>query len=212
MSLRRRQRRFGEIAQMTDAPRPATLFGDSEPDNNRVCEQELEENNRRASLLARALEGDLSTLSDAQAAGDLKLYTELLDALTVQSAGQEQLDALVSLVLSHDMSASANLAWRVSESWRAQPSRRSTIEMLHMSALAGDAAIYAEAVDAVIRCWRNDLLPWFSASDLAMLIESHYWLLTAQARSGGAGFQLKRRLGNLSEELADARKPVTNRS
>jgi hypothetical protein len=112
------------------------------------------------------------------------------------------LNALDTLIeKSDELRASIKQAGIVIESWKADPDRRSPIEVLHLAAISDDAATYHLAADAVIDRWRCGLVPRISARELVGLIESHYWLLDPQARSGGDGFRLKRRIKSLSREL-----------
>ena len=74
--------------------------------------------------------------------------------------------------------------------------------MLHIAALSDDAATYQLAVDALLSAWQRGSLPRLGATDLKQLVESQFWILSPEARSGGHGFQLKRRLAGIRRELA----------
>ncbi len=90
------------------------------------------------------------------------------------------------------------------KSWKSSPERSSTATTLHLTALADDAALYQTAVEAALHFWRQGLLPDVSAAELRALFDGEFWVLSAKARSSGAGFILKRSLANARRELETA--------
>jgi hypothetical protein len=50
--------------------------------------------------------------------------------------------------------------------------------------------------------WRRGQLAQFSADELAELLVSQYWVIAPEARRGGVGFALKRKLSGVRRELA----------
>jgi hypothetical protein len=96
------------------------------------------------------------------------------------------------------------LAERVIAAWQAAPDRRSTVEMLHLAALADDANTYRRAVDLVVAAFKDGRLQTFSADELLALVESQMWVLASDAQRGGDGFTLKQRLAEARRELAAA--------
>ena len=174
--------------------------------DNGTDKKSISDSNRGVELIERARRGDLAALSDAHATGSIALYDEALDALIEQASGRhELLSALVShIAKSKELRANAELADRVLSSWKAQPDRRSTIEMLHIAALSGDASMYQKAVEEVTGYWHGGRLTGISAEELIALIESEYWVLASETRLGGAGFALKRSLADVRRKLAAA--------
>lgn len=167
--------------------------------DHRVAEQ-------RAALLARAAEGDQAALAEAHATGDAAFYREVLDMLTAQATeSDENLQALAShITRSGELRASAKLATALIEAWQRSPDKGALGEVMHMAALADDAAIYQQAVETVLQVWRDGRLPQVQAEKLYALIENQYWMLTSEARRSGANFVLKRMLVSVRRELAAA--------
>ncbi len=157
---------------------------------------------KRNELIKRARLGDLNSLDDT--AGDRDLYSEVLNALIEHaSVRQEDFRALVThIARSNQLRGNTRLAGRVIDEWKAAPTRRSTIEMLHIAALSDDAATYLDAVNMVIKIWQSGGLSRFAPDELRELIESQYWALAIDARASGAGFALKERLAEIRRELA----------
>ena len=160
----------------------------------------------RKELIARSLRGDLETLSEAHSTGDAMLYGEVLDGLIESTSGsQEDFAALVSRISkSSELRANKRLAQRSIDSWKGSTDRQSTAQMLHIAALSDDAAVYEQAVELVVEYWQRGTLEQCSAEELVELFESQYWILAPEARRGGAGFALKRKLAGIRRELATA--------
>ena len=157
-------------------------------------------------LLELAKAGDLNALSAAHASNDTEFYADVLTALSEwASERQENLAALVSHISkSNELRASKQLARRFIESWKTAPDRRSTTAMLHIAALSDDAETYEQALEAAVEFWRSGKLSGFRPEELIELLVSQYWVIAPEARRGGAGFALKRRLGGVRRELATA--------
>ena len=161
---------------------------------------------KRQKLLKLARSGDLNALSEAQSTHGAELYADVLEALVKwASERQENLAALVSHVSkSNELRANKELARRLIETWKKTPDRRSTIEMIHVAALSDDAETYEQAIDAALEVWRDGKLAQFSAEEMVELFISQYWVIAPEARRGGVGFALKRRLLGVRRELATA--------
>ncbi|HJZ68015.1 MAG TPA: hypothetical protein VKF81_07835 [Blastocatellia bacterium] len=160
----------------------------------------------RANLIGRARDGDLTTLSEASSSRDTALYGEVLDALIDSAYGsQEKLSALVNRISnSNELRANKQLAEQVLATWKAAPDRRSTTEMIHVAALSDDAEVYQQAIELVTSFWQQGKLREFRGEELVELFNSQYWILAHEARRGGAGFALKRKLAGVRRELAAA--------
>ncbi|HMF56081.1 MAG TPA: hypothetical protein VK619_06955 [Pyrinomonadaceae bacterium] len=192
-------------------PRPvASLFDEEKTGVRRLRSIDKEKSRlsdeERRGLLARAAEGERSTLLEAHETNDAALYEEVLNTLVGRAAASDSSDksllSLVSFVTRHEnFPVSRKLAESFIESWKRTPDRSFTAKMLHITALANDAELYQEAVESAYEFWRDDKLPDVSADELRMLADSCYWELSSEARSSGAGFLLKRTLSKMRREL-----------
>lgn len=170
-------------------------------------EKELAE--KRRQLLARADAGDRDALPEAHAGGDKELYDEVLNALVRRAENEKQVFALASYIARSDgLPVNLQLAEAFTENWKHAPGRRTTAEMLHVAALAGDAKFYQQAIETALLYWRERRLSEMTAEELTRLIESEFWLIPSNARNSGAGFLLKQKLAHVRRELA-ATKTVT---
>ena len=160
---------------------------------------------QRAAILASAAEGNRSVLTDAHASGDAALYDEVLNRLLERADSEKKVLALVSYVTRDDkLRVTKRLAESFVEAWKTSPDRSSTAKMLHIAALADDAALYQRAIETALQFWQDGLLPDLSAEELRVLAESEYWILSAGVRSSGAGFVLKLKLAKLRRQLRAA--------
>ena len=161
---------------------------------------------RKEGLLELARAGNLNALSAAHAIHDARFYADVMAALSEWAfERQENLTALVSHISkSNELRATRPLAQRMIETCKTAPDRRSTTAMIHIAALADDAETYEQAIETVLEVWRSGRLPGLSPEELAELIVSQYWVIAPEARRGGVGFALKRRLLGIRRELAMA--------
>lgn len=191
---------FTETQQALDetAPRPP-----AEPPAQSYMEQ-------RSAFMARTATGDLSVLEDAHATGDAALYRVVLNALVERMArADEKFNALVAFIESHGaLRGSIELAEVYSAIWQESPDRVRTATMLHLSALADDADTFRKAAEIAALFWQNGQLPELTGEELRTLIDSQFWLISADARRTGAGFVLKQRLTSLRTELAGEATPA----
>ncbi|MEN3332564.1 MAG: hypothetical protein V7641_1929 [Blastocatellia bacterium] len=179
---------------------PVTLFANEMDEADRGANSSTMD---AASLIERARQGDLTTLT--QARNDAPLYHDILDRLIDACERQGNTAALVRhIAKSDDLRGNVRLAERVIAAWQAAPDRRSTVEMLHVTALADDANAYRRAVDLTVAAFKNGRLSNFSTDELLALLESQLWVLAANAQRGGDGFALKQRLAEVRRELAAA--------
>ncbi|HEX8097510.1 MAG TPA: hypothetical protein VF507_05715, partial [Pyrinomonadaceae bacterium] len=209
-ALYRRQRAAPDEAQDRSLPAPPRfdgLFGEETAARARAlaeADAEAQAASLRASLLARATEGDKESLLEAHAAGDRELYDEVLNALVGRARSSDKsLLALTSYLTRHEtLRVNARLAEAVIESWQRAPDRSSTAKMLHLVALADDAGLYRNAVELAVRSLREGLIPDLTAEELGAIVHGEFWLLSQAARNSGAGFVLKIRLAQVRRELA----------
>jgi hypothetical protein len=178
---------------------PASLFAEEDEPESLT---EGRAHNQSMAWLEQAARGETQALECAQAAGDPKLYAQTLDALIDAHERQGNLPDLVKRIANgNGLRGSARLAERVIQSWQRAPGRRSTVEMMHMAALSDDAEIYGKAVEHALKAWQDEKLADLKAEDLIALIESQYWEMAAEARSGGAGYALKLKIADARREL-----------
>jgi hypothetical protein len=170
----------------------------------RAAQSEKELAEKKQALLARAANGDKEALVDAHACGDKKIYEEVLNALVRRVENEKQLFALASFIArsSDSLPVNTELARAFIESWKLSPDRRATAQMLHLTAMAGDAALYQQAIETALQYWHEQKLSDITAEELAALIESEFWIIPSEARNSGAGFLLKRKLAGVRRELA----------
>jgi hypothetical protein len=186
----------------TELPRqPVTLFAD-DPSAADAYANPLKMDSP-SSLIERARQGDLTTLNEAR--DQAPLYHDVLHALIDACERQGNLAALVRhIAKSDDLRGNVRLAERVIAAWQNAPDRRSTVDLLHVAALADDANTYRRAVDLAVEAFRNGRLNTFSADELLALLQSQLWVLALDAQRGGDGFALKQRLADVRRELAAA--------
>jgi hypothetical protein len=159
---------------------------------------------RRRELLERAAAGDNSTLLEAHRAGDAEAYDEALTLLLAAADSDPKLLALVSYVARHELHVNKELAERVIDSYTRAPDRSATAKMLHIAALADDAAVYQNAIETALEFWRAGRLPEVSAPELRAILDGEFWILSSPTRNSGAGFLLKRALAGARRELEAA--------
>lgn len=188
--------RFTGLFERADAPSP-------------VDERKQTIASKRRALLELASSGDLNTLFQAHSTGDATLYSDVLSALVERARERQETfaDLVSHISKSNELRANKQLAQGARAAWKADPNRRSTTEMIHIAALSDDAETYEQAIEAALDLWRRGELAQFSAEELAELFVSQYWVLAPEARRGGVGFALKRRLSGVRRELATTTSP-----
>ena len=94
------------------------------------------------------------------------------------------------------------------KAFQESPNRTTTINLLHIAALADDAKNYGRAVELVMMFWRDGTLSDLSARELQALFNSEYWVLSSRTRTSGAGFVLKETLTSANRELVSTNNPI----
>lgn len=183
------------------------LFAEETANQQKQLEQDAEAaeaERKRAEILSHASAGERSALVDASDYGDTAFYDEVLNRLLEQADSDKKLLALVSYMLRETPPLKVNrrLAERFMEAWKPSPDRGSTAKMLHVAALADDASLYRQAVEAALELWRQNRIHALSAEELRQLCEGEYWVLSQNERGSGQGFLLKLKLAALRRELA----------
>jgi len=185
------------------------LFAEQREEEARAlikAEAELREEEARAELLARAYIGDETSLDDAHATGNRDLYNEALDALVAQAGGDPELLRAIAeyIVDSGKLRSTPEFAATMIEQYRRKLDRRSLAPMLYLAALSDDAATYEKAVEAARARFRQGRLPHLQPRDFLAIVESGYWLISAETRYSGSGFILKQLIAGVRRELAAA--------
>jgi len=158
----------------------------------------------RHNLIERLKAGEKSALLETWKTGDAELYDEGLNLLVTGADSDPALLSLVSYVTRHELPVNRKLGEHFIESYKHSPDRSSTAKTLHVAALSNDAAVYQNAVETALRCWRERRLTDISAEELRSILEGEFWILSAPTRSSGAGFLLKRTLASARRELEAA--------
>lgn len=171
-------------------------------------EEGLRREARRRELLEKAASGDLSTLEEADAAGDDELYKAVLGSLTRWAAADPDRvrKAAAHIVKSDSLRGSVDFANLAIEALRGPLSggRGDLGCLLQAAALSDDAASYNRAVDAALGQWHSGRLPELSAKDFIDSVEGAYWLLGAETRCSGPGFAVKQTIADVRRDLAAA--------
>ena len=154
---------------------------------------------RRTELIERAKNGEKSALQEAR--NDKTLYEEVLNLFVAGADSDPGLLSLVSYVTRNELPVNQKLAERVINSFNNPPDRNSTAKMLHIAALADDAAVYERAVKVALGFWRQGQLTEVSPQELRSILDGEFWILSSSTRSSGAGFLLKRTLAGARREL-----------
>lgn len=192
------------------APGWSGLFGEETANQKQLASAAVEraaQEEERAKILSRAAQGEKDALPSARSTGDAALYDEVLNTLIEQMDSDKKLLALVSYMTRETPALGVNrrLAERFMKAWQATPDRGSTAKMLHIVALADDAALYRQAMETALEFWRQNRIQSLSAEELRSLCESEYWILSQSVRSSGQGFLLKLKLAALRRELTRSR-------
>jgi len=125
--------------------------------------------------------------------------------LTATATGDEQ-QVLTTTArnTTEDPGNSKPLPNELIDSWRKSPNRASTTRLLHTAALSDDANTYCNTVELVLDVWQDGGISGMLAAELQNLLNSEFWLLSANTRNSGAGFVLKRTLSRAKRELERA--------
>jgi len=157
---------------------------------------------RRVALLESAAAGEVSAFDEALKSGDDTLLLDAVDALAV-ACSRDDVQPLAARVASEGRpTGSVALARRAVSVWRDRPGRRELTELLVVAAVAGDADVFDDAVEAAAGAWQSGALAGLSADDLLAVCERHFRTMPDAARNSGPGFVVKRRLAQLSRTLA----------
>ena len=81
------------------------------------------------------------------------------------------------------------------DAWRSQPLRGSIAGLF--DAAGDDAEFFAGAAESVYDEWSVGRVAGLSASDLAQMLDSQFWLIPSEKRTPGVSFRLQRLLSGL---------------
>jgi hypothetical protein len=206
--LQRSRGNWGQQHTLSAAPpRFEGLFAERDAHLQKAAKAE-ELLSARSELLSQAGKGDIRSLHLAAELQERELYEQTMDALIGATESDQQLFKLVSNVARDEqLKVTPRLALRFFESWQNSPDRLTVAEILHVSALSDDASLYLKVCETAIDYWSQGRLPNIKADDLLTLIEGEYWILSAGTRGSGAGFVLKRGIGDFRRQLISRRNP-----
>lgn len=81
--------------------------------------------------------------------------------------------------------------------WRAAPRGENTAVLLRVTAESGTDGDFARAAGEIMTKFRESGIHGLSDIDVAALLDSHIWLLSAQERASGTIFWLKQEVADL---------------
>jgi hypothetical protein len=176
------------------------------------AEAELQAQQAREQLIARAEAGDENALDDAYELGDEGAYGEVLAALVAHAEGDvERLRRLAKRLIDGGvLPVSREFAEMMIGIYQDSIDRGSLADMLHLSALTGDTEFYNRTIEIVMLEWREGRVSKTSAAEFLATIESGYWLISSEARLSGSGFILKKAIAEVRRELAAAARPSSS--
>jgi len=83
------------------------------------------------------------------------------------------------------------------QTWLANPNKKDALSLLLSASECGSAAIYSDVVSEVVGEWNRGRLDGMSGGGLAMLIETHLWLLPQKEKMSGDSFLVKQEIAAL---------------
>jgi hypothetical protein len=183
------------------------LFAEQREEEQKLlaqAEARVRAEEERERLIARAEAGDQTALDDAHERGDAENYGRVLQMLVAEADGdEERLQSIAEYIInSRKLRSSSEFATLIIEQWSKSLDQRSFVDMLHLAALADDAAVFTRTVRAALKQFGEGQLPRVSAKDFLDAVESAYWLSTTEIRYSGSGFLLKRLIADVRRELA----------
>ncbi|MEO6725916.1 MAG: hypothetical protein ABIU20_00590 [Blastocatellia bacterium] len=166
----------------------------------------LREDAKRQQLLARAAEGEITTLSDAHALNDAQFYTQVMQAVFTQADDNPKVLQSIAehIVASQELRSSSEFAETMINLWSKLPEQYSLANMLYLAGIADDAAVFKRAINAALTLWRDGRIEKVSAKEFLAMVESAYWLIASEVRTSGSGFLLKQAIADVRRELAAA--------
>jgi len=87
------------------------------------------------------------------------------------------------------------------EFWEMSPNRRNTVQLLHLAAQTESGKLFSETAESVIQHWQANKIEDLSATNLAQILESHFWLLPNEERTSGVSFWIKQEIAGLRRNL-----------
>ena len=85
--------------------------------------------------------------------------------------------------------------------WRKVRDRKAAVELLRVTAVSGLDGDFSKAATEIIEHFRESGVAGITTNDLALLLDSHYRLLSANERASGELFWLKQEIGKLSSKV-----------
>jgi hypothetical protein len=190
------------LPELSPPKEPRSLF-DYIPAKEELTTTMNLDHSKRAELLERANQGDRTVLSEAHQFTEPEIYEEVLNELVTHAKLHTQIVALMSYVSRHNLRVNKGMVEVALEAWSQEPTKNATSKMLHTAALTDDADIYRNAIESVLRYWREKKLSEISNLELEALFHAEFWVLSSNTRSSGEGFILKQTLSSARRELEE---------
>jgi hypothetical protein len=184
---------------------PPTYRSLFEPDEEELRQWQKEQNEKaqaekeaelRLDLLNRAEKSDLNSLLEAKVYGNARLYNEVFQILRQRDA-----DKLINFVTQNGLTANADLVELSAKKLSGNPNLDNLLKHIHLSALTNSAEVFLNSIETARELREQKRLNEISDEKLIEVLESHYWLLAAEARVSGAGYLLKEKMASMRQEI-----------
>ncbi|MET0753303.1 MAG: hypothetical protein ABWZ66_08010 [Pyrinomonadaceae bacterium] len=83
------------------------------------------------------------------------------------------------------------------EFWEMSPNRRNTVQLISLAAQTESGNLFSETAETAIEHWKANKIEDLSATNLAQILESHFWLLPNEERTSGVSFWIKQEIAGL---------------
>jgi hypothetical protein len=211
---RREQHSFlseAESQNQLHSPRIAALFAPTARDLAKIEQEKHHRQHaeQREKLLTWATLVDFSALNNRPIFQDENLFVknwtknwnEAVGILTERARSEEDVRRLASFCLDNEFNVNNTLFNAFQNIWAASPDTRTTTEMFRLAAKTDEADTFLDVLTQAEQLVKNGRLSEISATELYRLAESHYWLLSQQTRTSGAGFLIKEKMADLRRKL-----------
>ena len=208
-SLRRERHSFFPAAERQNQLESARFAGLFAPTARDLARFEQEKHQRqfaeqREKLLTWATLVDFSALNNRPIFKDEKLFAksweDAVEILTGRTRSVQDVRLLTSFCLDNEINVNASLVNSFHKIWAESPDAKTTVEMFRLVANVNDAELFLDVLIEAEQFVKTQKLSEISAAELSELAESHYWLLSQQTRTSGAGFLVKQKMTDMRSE------------
>jgi hypothetical protein len=125
------------------------------------------------------------------------------EELRAEAHAAEQLAVLDEAVLNFENERKQLVEFRNRlRSWQVAPNTPEIGELLELACINGES--FAVAAETITREFLNGRINGLSAVEFAQLLESHFWLLSAEEREPAVSFRIRETIRELRETGANA--------